>query len=282
MSRIIHALLAGCLVVSPVALTMSAATAAAQKKKPERKEHAEKAALESGDESRIIEALGRIAKAKDESAVPLVAALIRTGSSKTVMAKAFEVSGVLEASDLSAPIAPYLRHRDQELRRAAAKTLIKTKGEHAVKALRRGLRSSDGVVRGLSATGLGTLKAEAALPDLFSALDRNVLEAAAAIGQICKPDACGKLLDRLGKTPFDVMTSGLDQILFRDPKAMPDDEKMRIVGQLRELGTAQAGKYLASVAERWPEDWSQRIKKALDAAVKATGADVIDEDEDED
>ncbi len=52
---------------------------------------------------------------------------------------------------------------------------------------------------------------------------------------------------------------------------MTDDEKIRIVGRLRELGTKDAGNYLADVAERWPKDWSKRVKQAIDGAVKALG-----------
>jgi hypothetical protein len=96
-------------------------------------------------------------------------------------------------------------------------------------------------------------------------------EAAAAIGQICEPTDCENFASRLEKQPFDIMVSGFDQILFRPAKQIPDDEKIRIVGRLRELGTREAGKYLADVAGRWPKGWSKRVKQALDSAVKATG-----------
>jgi hypothetical protein len=52
---------------------------------------------------------------------------------------------------------------------------------------------------------------------------------------------------------------------------MPDDQKIRIIGRLRELGTAESGKYLADVAGRWPKDWSAKVRQALEAAAKATG-----------
>ena len=149
--------------------------------------------------------------------------------------------------------------------------LIKTKGPEAVKALRQALRSTDAVVRGTAATGLGALGAKEAVADLFGALDKNVGEAAASIGQLCAGSECDKLLERVGKQPFEIMSSGFDQLLFRPAAEVPDDQKIRVVGRLRELGTKEAGAFLADVAERWPKDWSAKVKQALDAAVRAVG-----------
>ena len=88
-----------------------------------------------------------------------------------------------------------------ELRRAAVKALLKTKGPAAVKALRHALSDSDPMVRGIAATGLGTLKAKDAVPDLFVALDRKIAEAAASIGQLCAPSECEQLAGKLGRSP---------------------------------------------------------------------------------
>jgi HEAT repeat protein len=232
-----------------------------------------KSELESGDEARILAALDELEKAGDagKAAAPHVEALLRRGANVKLLTKALTASGAMKQSSSSAAIAPYVQHRAPEVRRAAVKALIKTKGPVAVKALRHALRSSDAVVRGTAATGLGALGAKEAMGDLFNALDHHVAEAAASIGQLCAADECEKFAGRMGKFAFDVMTSGLDQILFRAPADMPDDQKIRIIGRLRELGTKDAGNYLADVAERWPKDWSKRVKQAIDAAVKATG-----------
>ena len=232
-----------------------------------------KAALESGDEQRMLDALETVAAAGDagKAAAPPIEGLLRRGASVKVLVRAIDVCGALKQESSSAALAPYYRHRVPDVRRAAVKALLKTKGAAAVKALRSALRSPDAQVRGISASGLGALGAKEALPDLFAALDHNVGEAAGSIGQLCAKKACEKFADQLGKHPFDVMTSGFDQILFRSPKDMTEDEKIRIVGRLRELGTKDAGNYLADVADRWPSDWSKRVKQAIDGAVKALG-----------
>lgn len=232
-----------------------------------------KAELESGDAARIGAALDELAKAGDAAAAaaPAVEALLKKGLSAELSVKALEAAGALKQSSSSAAVAPYVRHRSEDVRRAAAKALVKTKGAEAVKTLKHALRHSDAQVRGIAATGLGTLGAKDALPDLFKALAHSVPEAAASIGQLCEPKDCDKFAELTGKHQFDIMSSGFDQILFRAEKDMPEDQKIKVVGRLRELGTKEASKYLADVKGRWPEGWSKRVKQAIDAAVKATG-----------
>lgn len=232
-----------------------------------------KAELESGDAARIAAALAELAKAGEGGAAvaPALEAFLKNGSSVELTVKALEAAGAMKQSSSSAAVAPYVRHRSEEVRRSAAKALVKTKGPDAVNALKHALRHRDAQVRGIAATGLGSLGAKDALPDLFKALAHSVPEAAAAIGQLCEPKDCDKFADLTGKHQFDIMSSGFDQILFRPEKDMPEEQKIKVVGRLRELGTKEASKYLADVKSRWPEGWSKRVKQAIDAAVKATG-----------
>ncbi len=237
--------------------------------------------LESANEAEVLAGLAVVAQAGEDGkgAADAVKTLLERGASLKIIIEALPALAATKSANAAAAIAPYVQHRIPEVRRAAAKALVKSKGAAAVTALRAALRSKDAAVRGLAASGLGQLAAKDALPDLFSALDHNVGEAAASIGQLCDADDCDKLASRLGKIGFDVMSSGIDQILFRPPSTMSDDQKIRIIGRLRELGTAQVGKYLAEVVERWPKDWSKRVKQSLDAAVKATGGKAGSEDE---
>lgn len=232
-----------------------------------------KAELASGDSERIGAALEELKKAGDgaAAAAPALEAVLKKGLSAELTVKALEAAGALKQTSSSAAVAPYVKHRSGDVRRAAAKALAKSKGPEAVKALRAALRSSDAQVRGIAASGLGSMGARDSLGDLFTALAHSVPEAAAAIGQLCEPKECDKFADLTGKHQFDIMSSGFDQILFRAEKDMPDDQKIKVVGRLRELGTKEAGKYLADVKGRWPEGWSKRVKQAIDAAVKATG-----------
>jgi len=122
------------------------------------------------------------------------------------------------------------------------------------------------------ATGLGALKAKDTVGDLFVALDHRVNEAAASIGQLCNPEECDALVARMGRLPFDVITSGLDPILFRPASEVSDDAKVKLVGRIRELGTGEANKFLRDVQKRWPAGGSPRIKQSIDQGVLATAA----------
>lgn len=226
--------------------------------------------LASADAAQVIEGLAAATAAGPAGApmAPPIEAILRRGATVPVAKAAIEALGAIGARSSSAALRPYLRHRSPELRRAAARALGSTKGPEALTAFKEGLRSTDGQVRGFSATGLGNIGASEALPELFLALDRNVSEAASSIGQLCTGAACDKFLGRLGKEPFDVMTSGIDPILFRSPP-FPEEKLIKLIGDIRELGTPEAGKYLADVLGRWPATGAKRVRHALDSAVSS-------------
>ena len=81
-----------------------------------------------------------------------------------------------------------------------------------------------------------------------------------------------RLAEKLGYVPFDVMTGGLDQVLLRGVKEVDDDTKIKIVGRLRELGTAETNQFLKDLQTKWPPKTSPRVKQAIDQAVLATSA----------
>jgi hypothetical protein len=231
------------------------------------------AKLKSDNVADVKAALAAIRDAgKDASVIaPEVEALLRAGAGVDLIQAALETLGSIGAESSSATIRPYARHRKQELRLAATKALIRTGGPAAIMGLREALSDSDPAVRNAAAGGLGTLNSKESIGDLFVALDHKVLEAAFAIGKLCTVDDCEKFAAKVGSFELDVMTSGFDQILFRPAADMPEEEKIRIVGRIREVGTADANKYLRDVQSRWPAGGSPRMRRAIDQAVEATG-----------
>ncbi len=229
--------------------------------------------LASSDESQIRNAFDdvRLAGKAAAPAVPAIVKLLTRGVSAGLAEAACDTLGDVQSQDATPAIVPYTRHREVKVRRAAAKALAKTRGPEAIKALRASLSDSDAVVRGLAATGLGSLKAKEAVPDLLDALDHKIAESASSVGQLCSPEECEIYMGKLGRLPFDVMTGGFDQMLFRPDTELNDDNKVKIIGRLRELGTMEANKFLKDVQGRWPAKWSKRVKQAIDQAVIATG-----------
>ena len=204
------------------------------------------------------------------AAAPIVAEILQRGLTLSLSEAALDTLGDVESEAAAPVLAMYAAHRNLTLRRAAVKALIHTRGAAAEKALRRALADADPMVRGVAATGLGTMRAHDAVGDLFSALDHTVVEAAASIGQLCTPEQCDQLAGKLGRLPFDVVTSGLDQILFRPQTEVTDDAKIKLVGRVRELGTNEAHKFLTDVQSRWPKVGSPRVKQSIDQGVLAT------------
>jgi HEAT repeat protein len=230
------------------------------------------AKLKSGDDGQIKDGLdeARLAGPGGAGAAPTIAEMLTNGLSLPLTQAAVETLGDLESDTASTALARYTSHRNPKVRRAAVKSLVRTKGPAAAAALKHALSDGDAVVRGTAASGLGALKAKDAVPDLFVALDHRVNEAAASIGQLCTGDQCEQLAGKLGKMPFDVVTGGLDQILFRPTADITDDSKVKIIGRIREQGTREGNKFLKDVQTRWPAGSSPRVRQALDQAVLAT------------
>jgi HEAT repeat protein len=228
--------------------------------------------LKSGDLAQVKSALDdvRVSARAGAAAVPAIVDLLKQGLPPTLAQSAVETLGETNSDAGSEVLGWYAHHRNVALRRAAVEALGKTRGPIAVKALRAALSDPDQGVRGSSATALGEMKAKEAVGDLFLALDHKVEEAAASIGLICVPADCERLAGKLGSVPFDVMTGGLDQVLLRGTKDVDDDTKIKIVGRVRELGTAEANQFLKDVQTKWPAKTSPRVKQAIDQAVIAT------------
>ena len=228
--------------------------------------------IRSGDGAQIGAALDevRIAGPGGAGAAPAIAEVLGKGLPLPLTESAIETLGDLEAEAGSSAVAPYVGHRNLKVRRAAVKALVRTKGVSAATALRRALSDSDAIVRGTAASGLGALKAKDAVGDLFVALDHRVNEAAVSIGQLCNVEQCERLTAKVGPLPFDVVTGGLEQILFRPTAEVSEDQKVKIVGRLRELGTLEANRFLRDVQKRWPQGTSPRVRQAIDQAVLAT------------
>lgn len=228
-----------------------------------------KRALETGNEAEKVAALAELSQAPKPSA-PAASALVNEllvrGASVSVLEKALEAERKLAEPSSSPVIVPYVRHRNPVVRRAAAKALAATGGPAAVTALRGLLRGSDPSLRRLAASALATLDATDAVPDLFAVLGKDVPEAAGAIGELCKPNECQKLVELLGQLPFDVMQTGLEPMLLRPETEIPEAFKLELLERLRKLQTTEVSVFLRTVLARFPKDGNVRVRAGLEAA----------------
>jgi hypothetical protein len=228
--------------------------------------------LKSGEEGQVRAALDELrteGKAA-AAAAPWVGEALTRGLPAPLAEAALDTLADLENDSQAHVLAWYARHRVLPVRRAAIRALVKAKGTAAVRALRRALADEDPQVRGLAASGLGAIRAREATGELLLALDHAVPEAAASIGILCEGKECDQLVAKLGHLPFDVVTSGIEQLLVRPTNEVSDEDKVKVVGRLRELGTAESNKFLRDVVTKWPKNGSPRVKQAIEQAVTAT------------
>lgn len=225
--------------------------------------------LEQGDEATQERALGELATARGkdaEKAGLIAAALLTRGASVRLSELALAALEQLAQRGTTRAIVPYSRHRNADLRQRATRALSRTGGPEAVAALRAALRGADPALRGVAASGLATLGAAEAVPDLFLVLSKDVPEAAGAIGKLCTAPDCRKFVDLLGKLPFEPMQAGLEPILLRKESEVPEDLKLELLERLRKLQTKAVGTFLSVVNARYPASGSARVKAAISAA----------------
>lgn len=229
-----------------------------------------KAVLESGTEAEKLAALddlGRMAGPSAGQAAVRVNELLTRGASVPVLVRALEVEGKLAQSASSSSVAPYARHRISEVRVAATKALAGTGGAEAVSVLKATLRGGDRRSRGFAASGLATLKAKDAVPDLFAVLAKDVPEAASSIGELCAPVDCTKFVDYLGKLPFDLIQTGLSPLLLRPESEITPEFKLDVLERLRKLQTDEAHTFLETLRALYPKDGNEWVKYGLEQAV---------------
>jgi len=229
-----------------------------------------KAPLASGSEAEKLAALDELGKQTGVNAPAAAGAvneLLARGASVAVLTRALEVSGKLAQPSSTPVVAPYARHRSSEVRVAATRALATTGGPEAVKVLRDALHGGDRAVRGFAASGLATLAAKDAVPDLFAVLAKDVPEAAGAIGELCTGAECGKFAELLGRLPFDLMRTGLGPLLLRPESEVPPEFKLELLERLRKLQTDEARKFLETIQAAYPEKGHAWVKYGLEQAV---------------
>ncbi|MEO7095805.1 MAG: HEAT repeat domain-containing protein [Polyangiales bacterium] len=229
--------------------------------------------LKGSDPSKIESTLATIRVAGKDGGKPFTAAIVarlKNGLSKSLVVKALDTLADLEDPAGAEAGEMYLAHRDGEVRQAAVRCLGGSKGPVAVKGLQKALTDPDGRVRGLAATLLGGTKAAEAVPMLVTALDKGVNESAVSIGQLCAATpgdkSCDVLVERMKTKPFDVISSGLGQMLAR--KDVSDDAKKKVITAVRELASQKAREFLVEIKTSWPKDGSKAVFDALDKAIK--------------
>ncbi len=200
---------------------------------------------QSADEVRLaIEALGTNGTSR---AVAPLSARIRRGLPAELLDLAIETLGVIAHRDAGPVLFQLVTHRREAVRLSAVNAIVACRPRGADAALTTALSDSDPRVRAAAALGLGQLGARGSIDDLFHAFERGVLESATAIGQLADGAGANRLLDHLGRVPFDGIAPGINELIAR--RDVAERVKLEIVGRLAELATPEVRQYLQELVE---------------------------------
>lgn len=217
----------------------------------------------SGDDVRM--ALEGAATLGSPEVVPLVQERVRAGLPPELLDVAMDSLVLLGDHNTGPLFAELARHRRPAVRLKAIQGLVTLRAAEAPSVLSRALSDGTAEVREAAAEGLGQLGARESIDRLFLAFDRNVQNAARALGRIANDDDVSRLLGYLGRAPFINLTPAFDALFAR--RDLPEATKLRVVSQLEELGTAEARGYLEGLRGRLSADTPLRVRRAIDAAL---------------
>ncbi len=207
--------------------------------------------LESADADEVREALDLLVAMDDARVVPPIAALLRSGRQDRITDRALNALKVLAAPQSIEVLAEFRNHRRPGARRRAYQALAAIEDRRIPGLLERGLRDSDRSVRGAAALALGEVGSSANLDVLFHAFERNVVEAAIAIGKVGGNDSIARYTESLGREPLGVMLSGYHEFLRRDD--ISNAKKTEIVERLGEVSGTMVRRFLQEYLGTFPE-----------------------------
>lgn len=192
---------------------------------------------------------------------------IRRGLSPELLDMALDTLLVASRPEAGPVLIELTSHRRAAVRLKAVQALVASRARGADGCLTTALNDGDPGVRSAAALGLGQLNARGAVETLFLALERGVLEASTAIGQLASPADIPRLRNYVGRLPFDAMTPAFSEILAR--RDVPERAKLDLIAQLAEVATPEVKTYLQEFVASLPATDRSAVRRAAeDAALR--------------
>ncbi|MCB9616546.1 MAG: HEAT repeat domain-containing protein [Sandaracinus sp.] len=224
--------------------------------------------LRSNDADQVREAIDLLTIIDRPEVVPPLAELVRAGQSDVITDRAIgALERIAEPSSIDL-LTELLNHRRPGARRRAYAALAAIDDPRVRPLLERGLRDSDRSVRGAAALALGEIGAKQSLDLLFRAFERNVVEAAIAIGKLGDAESVERYHAFLGQEPLGVMLTGYDAFLRRSD--VPLATKKAIVERLGEVAGVSVRRFLQDYLASFPERIRDRGQRELKTLVEQT------------
>jgi HEAT repeat protein len=192
---------------------------------------------------------------------------IRQGLPPELLSAALDTLSVLGHRRAGPILFELAQHRRASVRAKAVQAIAASEPKGAARALQNALADSEAAVRSAAALGLGKLGATDALDSLFVALDRGVVEAATALGQLVRAKEVDRLLGYLGELPLNTLTPALSEVLARDD--LKNEVKLEVIARLGEMATPGVKRFLQDYVASLPPKTRGRdpVRKAAEDAI---------------
>ncbi|MBK8173557.1 MAG: HEAT repeat domain-containing protein [Sandaracinaceae bacterium] len=220
--------------------------------------------LTSSDVGEIRNGIEAVGVVGTGPAVEPLVARIRAGLSPELLDLALDTLLVASRPEAGPVLIELTSHRRAAVRLKAVQALVASHARGAEGCLTTALNDGDPGVRSAAALGLGQLNARGAVETLFLALERGVLEASTAIGQLAAPADIPRLRSYVGRLPFDAMTPAFSEILAR--RDVPERAKLDLIAQLAEVATAEVKTYLQEFVASLPATDHSAVRRAAEDA----------------
>ncbi len=220
--------------------------------------------LKNDSDATKIEGIDKLAELADPAGVAPLIDLLDKGQTDKVTHAAIDALGAISSPKAIPILTEYMKHRRSKVRILTINAIAEIKDKQVIEALKNALKDSDSMVRKTAALALGRYGDQSAVDILFKAFDRNVVEAAIAIGQIGFVNDMERLSSYLGSSPLVDLLPGFSEFLTREN--FPEKGKITIIEKLKELAGPEVKQFLIKFVENLPADYEGSVKqKAQDA-----------------
>ncbi|MCA9580801.1 MAG: HEAT repeat domain-containing protein [Myxococcales bacterium] len=223
--------------------------------------------LKSTDADTVMLGIEQIGLLGSSSLIPILAERVRDGLKPELLDAAIATLGAMAHPSAGPVLFELAQHRRPAVRRSAVLAIVSCRPPKGDKKLIELLSDQDPEVRHNAALGLGQVGTAGAVPALFEALDKGVLDAATSIAQLAPPAQTERLFGYLGRVPFDAMAPALSEVLAR--RNLPTKTKLGLVTRLEELATPEIKTFLQDYLESTEGGRS-------DAAVRAAASSAVE------